>query len=411
MELVESQRQTDSFDSCDGKKRMKIATESKYESFIEEKVEFPSFNSLKTSIKSLEDLSNELLYEIFNYLDVYHVYQGFYSLNQRLQNLMTHSTLPLNINLLLVSKSNHAQFHQQMLMPNNHRILSLRLSDVFLADLMFSSVRITSNFTRLETLIFDHCESKFLPIILHHLTVLPCLSSLIIVSVNHIFKSVDLYHAIFGLPVLKYCKVLLQTSSLNHFLPLITKRISPIEQLIVHDVFSLEQLNAILSCVPDLRHLSVQSLAGSGNFQKNLFSCKLNNLTNVSAENITIPFKQFQLISTSLFSQLEVLRLSTKNNQEYIDAEQWEQLILFAMPKLHIFDFQSTNYLPGNTRDCQLMYDSFVAQFSTVFWLERGWIFTYRCSVRSFDLQVIFYSTVPRTSGRSGRKRSHFLNS
>ncbi|CAF4180402.1 unnamed protein product, partial [Rotaria sordida] len=55
-------------------------------------------------IKHLEDLSNELFIEIFNYLDVYHIYQSFYNLNKYLQNLVVNSNFPLKIHLSSISK-------------------------------------------------------------------------------------------------------------------------------------------------------------------------------------------------------------------------------------------------------------------------------------------------------------------
>ncbi|CAF4575548.1 unnamed protein product, partial [Rotaria magnacalcarata] len=40
-----------------------------------------------------QNLSNEILYELFEYLDSYDIYKGFYNLNRRFQNLAINSNV------------------------------------------------------------------------------------------------------------------------------------------------------------------------------------------------------------------------------------------------------------------------------------------------------------------------------
>ncbi len=359
------------------------------------KILFLSFSVTQISIKRLEDLSNELFYEIFNYLDIYHVYKGFYSLNLRLQNLLTNSTLPLKINISSMSKSTFQQYNRQILMPNKHRIRSLRLSNPFLIDFIFSPVRITSNFIRLETLIFDHIKSKYLPNILHHLASLPNLSSLIIIPIDRISSPNDLYLHLFHLPALKYCKVSFEARFGHYTLPLTTNSISPIEHLVIHNDFSLDQLDAVLSYVSHLRRLFIQCLNRSSNLSTELFSDKPNNLTHVYLNKITIPFERFESMSRNLFNQLEVLRISISNDREYLNANRWEQLILSAMPRLRIFDFQYTNFFDGDIDNHHLIYNTVIDHFSSPFWTKRRWFFSYQCYVAEYRNQVAFYSINP----------------
>ncbi|CAF5054351.1 unnamed protein product, partial [Rotaria sp. Silwood1] len=88
-----------------------------------------------------EDLANEIIYEIFEYLDVYHVYQGFFYLNIRFQNLLINTNLPIQINIPTMSKTNFELYHQNMIKPNKHRIDLLHLSNPFTVDIIFSPPR------------------------------------------------------------------------------------------------------------------------------------------------------------------------------------------------------------------------------------------------------------------------------
>ena len=97
-----------------------------------------------------ENLSNEIIYEIFDYLDMYDIYQGFMDLNSRFQNLLMYSSLPLKINMKYLSKSNVQSYYTQFILPNLHRINFLYLWNPFLIDLGFPSVDHLQNFLQLQ---------------------------------------------------------------------------------------------------------------------------------------------------------------------------------------------------------------------------------------------------------------------
>lgn len=144
----------------------------------------------------LEDLSNELFYEIFQYLDTIDVYKGFNSLNERLQNLLYKSTIPLEISLSLISKSNFEQYNRQFLIPNRRRIRSLYVSNLFLIDSIFVPIKAASSFLRLQRLIFDGVKPKYFSRLFYYLATLPNLSTLILLSIDYLD---DLFEFIFRL--------------------------------------------------------------------------------------------------------------------------------------------------------------------------------------------------------------------
>ncbi|CAF2793501.1 unnamed protein product [Rotaria sp. Silwood2] len=167
-------------------------------------------------------------------------------------------------------------------MLNSQRITSLCLSNPFIVDVIFSPVRIASNFTRLETLIVDNIKSKYLINILNYLSFLPNFSSL----------------------VLKYCKISLKEYSDFYSLPISTNVISPIEHFVVTHQFCLNNLNALLSYISQVRRLA--------------FHC-------LDERNSDINFDKFELMIKSLFSQLQILHLTTNYDKTFVDSNRWEQ--------------------------------------------------------------------------------------
>ncbi|CAF4285755.1 unnamed protein product, partial [Rotaria sordida] len=108
--------------------------------------------STKEYFTTNEDLSNELIYEIFEFLDDHHVFQ-----------------------------------------------------DPFGADMSLLLFPIIANLTQLTTFIINNIESNYIEHIFNHL------ASLIIISIDNIKNQNDIYYKIFRLPTLKYCQLLIET--------------------------------------------------------------------------------------------------------------------------------------------------------------------------------------------------------
>ncbi|UJR29511.1 hypothetical protein I4U23_010728 [Adineta vaga] len=66
----------------------------------------------KSVIRQFEDLPNELIYEIFDYLEYYHIYESFSNLNDRFRFLLMESTLLPKINISLISKTTFNRFYE-----------------------------------------------------------------------------------------------------------------------------------------------------------------------------------------------------------------------------------------------------------------------------------------------------------
>ena len=100
-------------------------------------------------------------------------------------------------------------YYKDIIIRNKHRINSLRVSNFFMYyDPAFPLFHRISTFHQLETLILEHTESYYLENLLHQLTSLPLLTSLIITSIfNRVKSTNNIYRQVFQLPASKYCNL------------------------------------------------------------------------------------------------------------------------------------------------------------------------------------------------------------
>ncbi|CAF1102934.1 unnamed protein product [Rotaria sordida] len=214
-------------------------------------------------IKSFfEDLANEILYEIFEYLDLYHVYDVFFYLNQRFQTLLLNSTIPIKINIPTVFKSNVEGYYEKMIIRNKHRINIIRLSNPFIVDIIFSPTHVISKFSCLEILILDNIHTKNLHEIFLELMCLPNLHSMVLHPAEYVQSSIDIFSEIFLLSTLKYFKLTYQMRIYEDSLSSYSWQYghSTIEHLTINTCFPDSLLIDLLVCFPNLRRLSINYL-------------------------------------------------------------------------------------------------------------------------------------------------------
>ncbi|CAF3712013.1 unnamed protein product, partial [Rotaria sp. Silwood1] len=237
------------------------------------------FNSHRDSITHLEDLSNELFYEIFDYLDIYDVYEAFSKVNTRFENLLNDPTLPIRISLSFISKSKFECYNTNIIIPFQYRITLLHLLNPLIIERLFSPISILLNFIRLENLHLGNIESKYFEELLIHLISLPFLYSLIVNCTDNVQNKNVFYHQIFRLPVLKYCKLSLTGNSQSNSLSMATIEFSPIEYFIINQLY-VDELYAFLSYIPQIRRLSIRNLYKSSKKSiREFYPTVLNHLT------------------------------------------------------------------------------------------------------------------------------------
>ncbi|CAF1002950.1 unnamed protein product [Adineta steineri] len=308
----------------------------------------------------------------------HHVYQAFDSLNARFYNLITNTTLPIEVNLSSISKSTFQRYNKDIILPNKHRIHSLHLSNPCLYDDISSPIHILSQFLHLKTLSLHNIESKHLEYLLPTLVSLPRLSSLSITSIDIIVNRTAIYSQIIRLPALKYCSLSLKGSHYSEVpLPILDKY-STIEHLIINHGISTNELYNLLSYIPQLRRLYVCYILNSWTTYMKLSPFVLPYLTHVSLDLSSISFAVFEEMIIDIFHVVHVLHIFIRNNndQMYINANRWEQLILSYMRNLRIFDIRHETWSRNITTNNQMILNTPTDKFTSSFWSERQWFFT-----------------------------------
>ncbi|CAF4699892.1 unnamed protein product [Rotaria sp. Silwood2] len=202
----------------------------------------------------IENFSNEIFYEIFDYLDGYDIYKAFSNLNIRLENLLINSSLLMKIQ---IPSNTIFNFHyNQFLKLNKHHIISFGFHSEYILDKFMNFFIIDSLFSRLERLVFYSISAHKLIIVLFYLKSLPYLSSLSICINNCSHNLGDIYQMIFHLS-LKYFRIAVpRYPHLCITIPITAQnQFSSIEYLLIYHRCTFNPLINIISYTPRLSHL------------------------------------------------------------------------------------------------------------------------------------------------------------
>jgi len=290
-----------------------------------------------------------------------------------------------------MTKSKFERYHQIIIIPNKDRINLLRLSNPFTVDIIFSPPRLISKFVSLENLILDNINAKYLTNILIQSILLPKFHSLVLNLADHIEDSSALLLRIFRLKNLKSCKMTYELKSTeDRFLFFNEFTSSPLEHLEINGKFLFENFDHLLICLPKLRHLSINCLIQSILSRRNLSPVLMQDLESISLKLHGISFERCEQLIKYFFYNIQILRLTTKHCYGYLNAKQWEELIVSHMPNLRVFD---VSFDEGVYDANDLTYHDVINQFNSSFWINKQWFFTHQHDWRESPNNGIFYST------------------
>ncbi|CAF2784611.1 unnamed protein product [Rotaria sp. Silwood2] len=363
-------------------------------SYDEEIIKLRNFDRKHKSITSIENLSNELFIEFFDYLDGCDIYEAFSTLNIRFQHLCSSVILKINLSsscpTILQNKCCHIIFR------NKHRIMSLFLSNILAVSTFFKFGTIDSSFNHLESLVLIGTQTDHVMGLLIKLTFLPRLYSLTIILNDEPPTLVGLYGIVFKLPFLKYYKISSKVD--NKFVPFllaINKEYSCITHLVIDHLCTLNQLIVILSYTPQLRRLSCEKLSESYPNTTRIVPIKLSYVKQILLFRCELEFENFEMFITCISSQVQELWITTSNNPAYLNADRWEILISQHIPYLRKFFFLYHEPIHGVF---QLQsHHKLIRRFTSLFWIERRWCFELNIENWSDDFRHITFVIYPLT--------------
>jgi hypothetical protein len=346
-------------------------------------------------IISIEDLSNEIFYDIFDYFDGCQLYESFSNLNTHFTNLLIHPSLLLKINLCSYQPLIFEQTCMNLINPNKSQIISLRLSNPSVIEPFMKSLMISSLFSRLQSLAINGIVAYKLQLFLLQLASLSRLHSLTICLTGRFKFFHPIFELIFHLPSLKYHKLSYGPWRVPVTLSLaMNEKFSLIEHLNINIDITVDELAIILSYTPQLRRLICSHLLNSDLYVRIDESSILCNLTHIYIHKCRLQFNVFEMFIKKICSQLQVLRLATSEDVAFLDADRWENLIVQYIPNLRKFEFEYEEKIP-NSFQLQLHHQQ-INRFLSSFWVERQWYFELetnasplineriRCLIRSY---------------------------
>jgi hypothetical protein len=347
--------------------------------------------SSRISITSIENLPNEVYYEIFSYLDGCKIHHAFFDLNHRFQQLLNCPSLLFRIKLWSYIDDSFVNDYKQIIHFNRQQIFSLNLKLPLYTNGFFSLYTFDSSLDHLESLILNSIEQNMLNQFLPKLISLSRLLSLTINMENLIINPIEIYQTIFNLPMLKYYKFIAfqLNSSISLSIPT-KKQFSPIEYLVIDHYCTFNELFNIVSYTPQLRRLNLTYAFYENPADIETISPMiLSNLSHLSSHGL-ITFDEFEMFINKIYWKLKVLSYATHSKDiDYLNAKRWEEFILKYLPDLEKFYFKYFECL-DHTNESTIYCDK-LDQFNSLFWIERQWIFE-----TEINLKNIIYLIHPK---------------
>jgi hypothetical protein len=275
----------------------------------------------------IENFSDDVFYEIFDYLDCCKIYDAFSNLNHRFEQLLHSSPLLYRLKFsCLRSEETFVNNYKPFFLCHRRQIFSIKLSSRYQDDYFLSWFIFDSSLNCLESISIDVHDFKndtFISLLVNFAS-LPRLFALAIKCYTD--KNLnDIYRLIFALPTLKYNKLNLYGQQQPISLPIATnQQFSTIESLSVHRSCNFNELESLISYTPRLRYLSLYISEENHPSIRTMLPMTLSNLTCLDM-HLFGSFDEAEIFIRKINAKLKILSIKQAfDDIAFLDAHRWE---------------------------------------------------------------------------------------
>ena len=326
-----------------------------------------------TSRKMLEELSNEILLDLFQLFNLSDLFHAFHNLNSRFNQLLSYHLRFYSLDFRSISKDYFDLICREYLSSITHQITSLCLSDDDRTPNqpeLFLPYRFTfDQFEHLKTLSLYSINSwKFLTLIIYQCRSLQYLTHLNIINQRSTDRfqreSTCLINNIWSLSKLTHCNLTHFFTSRYLFEEISVFSLS-IKYLSIEDIFDhLNSYHNLFDHTPNLQQ-----------FKTNMYIKYLEHIPSQFVAplivNLTLSFNGKEQSLLILFKHLPNLsHVTLEISDKYWDGYYFEKLLTDYVPNIIKFRFlmSFTNPICSNTEE-QIM--ELLDSFRTPFWLDE----------------------------------------
>ena len=195
----------------------------------------------------------------------------------------------------------------------------------------------------------------------------------------------NIYRMILSFPSLKYNKISVLSSSKdehkNIFVPVaFNQRFTTIEYLIIDHPCTFNKIISILYHTPGLCHLTCRNIKESREkLDKKVNSIPLYKLTYIDIDMYEAWFDDFQNFMLKLVAPVQILRIKYHTGSDYLDANDWEELIKKRLPYLRAFHYEyHDDYVTDHEDD---NFHKKINRFTSPFWIKHQWCFQFGINI------------------------------